>query len=117
MKSSSIRYAFIAFAMSAGPALAGSQSFPLHNGQVEFVMPSGNIGCVYTRQGGSPIYTPADGGPELQCDRVEPSYLRFVLSRFGKAKRIGNVGDQGCCGAPNTLQYGSTWNHGPFTCS
>jgi hypothetical protein len=34
-----------------------------------FVMPSGNIGCVYTPAGGTPVYQPADGGPG--------AYLRY----------------------------------------
>ena len=48
-------------------------------GQVEFVMPSGNIGCIYTPQGGTDIYEPRGGGPELSCDRVFP--LRVIRSR------------------------------------
>lgn len=81
-----------------------------------FVMPSGNIGCVYIPEGGTQTYQPADGGPELSCDRVEPKYLRATLGRSGKAVVRSNVGDQGCCGGEKTIPYGETWAAGPFTC-
>lgn len=81
-----------------------------------FVMPSGNIGCTYIPEGGTDVYEPADGGPELSCDRIEPKYLRATLGRSGKAVVLSNVGDQGCCGADKTLSYGETWSAGPFTC-
>lgn len=82
----------------------------------EFVMPSGNIGCVYIPEGGTDVYQPEDGGPELSCDRIEPKYLRATLGRSGKGRVLSNVGDQGCCGAEKTLDYGEVWRGGPFTC-
>ncbi len=82
----------------------------------EFVMPSGNIGCVYTPEGGTDVYQPEDGGPELSCDRVAPKYVRAILGRGGKGRVLTNVGDQGCCGAERTLDYGEVWRAGPFTC-
>ena len=103
-------------AVLAGPALAEPQSFPTDSGQETFVSPSGNIGCVYTPAGGTDIYVPADGGPELFCDRVEPTYLRFTLGAEGPATRTGDVGDPGCCGSENTLDYGAIWRVDPFTC-
>ncbi len=81
-----------------------------------FVMPSGNIGCIYIPEGGTAIYQPTDGGPELSCDRVEPKYVRATLGRAGKAVVRTNVGDQGCCGGDSTISYGETWSAGPFTC-
>lgn len=81
-----------------------------------FVMPSGNIGCIYIPEGGTETYQPADGGPELSCDRVEPKYVRATLGRSGKAVVRTNVGDQGCCGGDRTIPYGETWSAGPFTC-
>ena len=81
-----------------------------------FVMPSGNIGCTYIPEGGTEIYRPADGGPELSCDRVEPKYLRATLGRSGRAVVRTNVGDQGCCGGETNVPYGETWSAGPFTC-
>lgn len=104
--------------MTAGSAgAAGYYTFdPDASGSTSFIMPSQNIGCIYTPQGGSSVYTPPDGGPELLCDRVMPSYRRFILSSSGKAVMYTNVGDQGCCGGDNTLPYGTSWRIEPFTC-
>jgi hypothetical protein len=104
--------------MTAGAAQANSPIvFDQDNsGSTSFVMPSGNIQCIFIPQHGTEVYVPADGGPELSCDRAEPTYLRFTLSRRGPAKVISNVGDQGCCGGPNTLPYGEFWRIPPFTC-
>ncbi|MEJ0097298.1 MAG: hypothetical protein WDM84_04345 [Bauldia sp.] len=87
-----------------------------NSGSISFETPSGNIGCIFIPAGGTEVYVPADGGPELSCDRVAPSYLRFTLSTTGPAALISNVGDQGCCGGPNTLPYGEFWEVPPFTC-
>ena len=108
-------------ALAAGPvppALAGgSVAFgPDPSGAVTFVMPSGNIACIFTPAGGSSVYMPADGGPELSCDRAAPSYLRFTLAASGPARVISNVGDPSCCGGSNTLGYGLTWWAAPFSC-
>jgi hypothetical protein len=85
------------------------------SGQTNFVMPSQNIGCVYTPEGGTPLYKPLDGGPELSCDRVEPQYVRVVLTP-SSLRRFDEVGDGGCCGVENVFAYGSRWSAGPFTC-
>ena len=82
----------------------------------EFSMPSGNIGCIYIPEGGAGAYRPADGGPELSCDRVAPRYIRAVLGRSGRAIVQSDVGDRGCCGAANVIPYGEVWGRGPFTC-
>jgi hypothetical protein len=88
---------------------------PDKNGQVIFVMPSRNVECTYTPAGGTPVYKPADGGPELSCDRRDPRYVRIVLTAKS-IKRFDDVGDQGCCGADNPFPYGMRWSRGPFTC-
>ena len=85
------------------------------SGQISFVMPSQNIGCVYTPAGGTPLYKPFDSGPELSCDRIEPQYVRVVLTT-SSLRRFDNVGDGGCCGVENVFAYGSRWSAGPFTC-
>lgn len=85
--------------------------------QIEFVLPSGNIGCIYTPKGGVAHYQPAGGGPELLCDRVEPKYIRIILGAMGPAELLGNVGDASCCSAEPVLAYGKTWSEGPFTCT
>lgn len=101
-----------------GVAVAAPVSFfPDASGAITFVMPSGNIGCTYTPAGGSSVYIPADGGPELFCDRVEPIYLRFTLSASGPAEITSNVGDPSCCGGSNSFAYGKSWRLAPFTCT
>ena len=93
-----------------------SVNFPAGaNGQIIFVMPSKNIECTYTPKGGTPVYEPYDGGPELSCDRAEPQYVRVVLT-LKNVRRFNNVGDQSCCGVDNVFTHGSRWSHGPFSC-
>lgn len=99
------------------PGQVDSLGFANREGQVEFATPSRNIGCVYTPAGGTSFYKPASGGPELICDRVSPSYVRVVMAPSGPPQRFPNPGDQGCCGAANTLAYGQTWIAGPFACT
>ena len=101
---------------ATSPTQAEEQSFPSNSGQVFFNMPSGNVGCVYTPAGGVAHYQPTDGGPELACDRIEPTYLRFILAARGKARRYNNVGDTSCCDGSNIFRYGNTWSKGPFVC-
>lgn len=84
--------------------------------QEEFVMPSGNIGCIYTPAGGTQTYQPADGGPELSCDIIAPRYVRATLGRAGAATINRAVGDPSCCSAGPVLEYGVTWSGGPFSC-
>lgn len=84
--------------------------------QEEFVLPSGNIGCIYTPEGGTDVYVPQDGGPELACDRVEPRYVRAILSARGAGRLLKNVGDPSCCSAGPVLDYGQRWSAGPFSC-
>jgi len=105
--------------MAAGAAeAAGFILFNADNsGAISFIMPSNNVACVYTPAGGSSVYMPADGGPELSCDRAAPTYLRFTLAASGPASLISNVGDQGCCGGDNTFPYGTAWRVAPFTCT
>jgi hypothetical protein len=86
------------------------------DGQSEFTMPSNNVGCIYTPEGGTATYSTADGGAELSCDRVEPSYVRVILGAHGVARKYTHVGDASCCGADNYLAYGETWAEGPFSC-
>lgn len=107
----------LACLLMTGAAQAGDVRFGLADGQVEFVLPSGNIGCIYTQAGGTSVYEPVDGGPELSCDRVEPAYVRAILGPHGKARRFNNVGDASCCGAGNVLGYGSVWREGSFVCT
>lgn len=84
--------------------------------QEMFMMPSGNIGCVYTPAGGTAVYQPQDGGPELACDIVAPRYVRATLGRAGAATLNHAVGDPSCCSADTVLDYGQGWAQGPFSC-
>lgn len=82
---------------------------------IEFMAPSGNIGCVYTPAGGTAVYQTADGRAELKCDRSEPEYVRVVMSETGPA-RIEPTDERGCCSG-ETIQYGQSWSEGAFTCN
>jgi hypothetical protein len=98
-------------------ALAADRSFmPDEDGQIVFVTPSRNIGCTYIPKGGSTMYTPDDGGPELGCDRIKPKHVRLILSAAGKAFIFEMEGDSGCCSDVNVLNYGERWHTGPFSC-
>jgi hypothetical protein len=105
-----LRFLFILLFVTAFPLLVQAEE------QVEFVLPSGNIGCTYTPQGGTGVYQPVDGGPELLCDRVAPSYARIIMGPKGKAVLHKQVGDASCCSAEPVLAYGKEWTAGPFTC-
>lgn len=76
------------------------------NGTIEFHTPSDNIACSLEESGGG----------ELDCDRLAPVYLRFILPAKGKASMLRDVGDQWCCGGYNELPYGREWQRGAFTC-
>jgi len=100
------------------PAHAKQQTFKAQdNGQISFVMPSGNIGCIYTPRGGTDTYQPVDGGPELSCDRIAPSYVNITLGPKGPAVLTENPGEQGCCGGDNVFAYGNTVTFDGFVCS
>ena len=104
--------------LGAPAALAKDQKFAAGaNGQISFMMPSGNVGCVYTPKGGTTVYEPKDGGPEISCDRVEPSYVNVVLGPKGAAIVTENPGEQSCCGADNVFAYGNTVHFDGFMCS
>src|SRR5690349_6606379 len=98
-----------------GFALAATLAMPVaaaeveldadENGQIEFVMPSGNVGCIVTPEGGTDVYQPEGGGPEMMCDRVEPEYVRVRLGT-DSAEELDEVADPSCCGAEQVLHYG-----------
>ena len=112
-----IRFAVAAIAILALSAPALAVEFDANDqGQIEFTMPSNNVGCIYTPAGGTDTYETADGGAELSCDRIEPAYIRAVLGASGKAKRYTNVGDASCCGSENIFEYGEVWSEGSFSC-
>ena len=112
-----IRFAACAFAVFALAAPALAVEFEANErGQIDFNMPSNNIGCIYTPAGGTDNYETGDGGAELSCDRIAPAYVRAVLGASGKAKRYNNVGDASCCASGTIFEYGEVWSEGPFSC-
>lgn len=112
-----IAVALVLALMTGAPAHAEEQVLEeMDTGQVGFVMPSGNIGCLFTPEGGTDVYMPENGGPELICERVEPSYVTVVLGGEGEATVIENPGEQSCCGAENILAYGNEVELDGFYC-
>lgn len=105
---------FVALFAFSLPSLAGDEPAQ-PAAAIEFQTPSGNIGCIFIPDGGTDVYTPADGRAELQCDRQQPVYMRVILGSSGKARSYVNVGDVACCGG-DMLPYGEVWTAGPFTC-
>lgn len=89
---------------------------PEDNGQIAFTMPSGNIGCLYTPEGGTDTYEPRDGGPELICERIAPEYVTVILGPLEAPEMIVNPAEQGCCGVENIFSYGHVLELGGFTC-
>lgn len=89
--------------------------FPVNrDGTIVFVQPTSNIGCIFTPQGGAVVHK-LDEGPELKCDRVEPEYVRMLLTPK-IIQRYNEVADRNCCGAGPIFAYGARWIHGPFVC-
>ncbi len=108
---------WVAVALMLAPAYAKEQHFAAEaNGQIAFVMPSNNVGCIYTPEGGTATYYPMGGGPELSCDRIEPSYVNVTLGPKGPAIVTENPGEQSCCGADNVFAYGNSAKFDGFTC-
>lgn len=104
-------------AAGAGPPPSSTAAITAEaDGQVMFTTPSNNIGCTFTPAGGTAVYTPRDGGPELVCERVAPRYITVIMGPKGAVQRIDNPGEQGCCSLGHVLGYGQTWVRSPFTC-
>ena len=105
-------------ALLTAPAFAKTQHFDeMDNGQISFVMPSGNVGCLYTPECGTETYQPADGGPELICERVEPTYRTVILTPWDEPTVIKNPGEQSCCGGDNVFKYGNSVELDGFICT
>lgn len=108
---------FAAATLLAAPFAAAKEvTFkPLKSGQIEFQLPSGNIGCLYTPEGGTATYEPVDGGPELLCDRVDPEYVRVILGPEVEAEAIEDPGEQPCCSG-KSLAYHNEVKLDGFIC-
>ena len=119
VRSSLVFAGFAAVAVLLGvPARAFElQQFQANDeGQVEFVMPSGNIGCIYTPEGGTSFYQTWDGLAEIQCDRVEPNYVRAILGGQDGGMLLDDVGDASCCSLTQKFDYDRVVTLGPFQC-
>jgi hypothetical protein len=92
------------------------QMYANDEGQIEFVMPSGNIGCIYTPAGGTSVYQTWDGMAEIQCDRVEPNYVRAILGGQGEGYFADDVEEASCCSLTQKFQYDHVATFGPFQC-
>jgi hypothetical protein len=114
---SSVFALFLSVAFIDGAAAQTVMNFPAgESGVITFVLPSQTIECTYTPKGGTRVYKPFDGGPELSCDRTEPKYVSVVLTPK-KFRRFNDVGEiNPCCSGTNILPPGSRWTQGPFTC-
>lgn len=107
----------LAALLCAAPLAAAEQDIAAGpHGVVEFMLASGNIACAYIPAGGTPVYEPRDGGPELICTRVEPRYVDVVLGPVGAPEVIEEPGEQGCCSVVPVLGYGNSWRMEPFSC-
>jgi hypothetical protein len=107
--------------LSCGGALAQAKFPPTADGRIKFLMPSRNIGCTFTPEGGTEVRQPLDGGPELLCDRSMPEYVRVVLT-LKAVWRFNDVANRDCCdsvsvwGKVPIFAYGTRWTQGPFVC-
>jgi hypothetical protein len=113
------RYACLIAPLLLAPAIALAQPAtfaPDPNGHTDFILAGGKVGCTYVPAGGTKVYKPKDGGPELSCDSIELKYQRYALGKSGKARQINNPNEQSCCGSNNTLAAGARWAGGPFSC-
>lgn len=85
--------------------------------QPSFMPPWGGINCIYTPRGGTHVYKPRDGGPELSCDRHSfGTYDRVYLGPKGPADIVPSPGDASCCSDEPVVQSGERWAKGPFSC-
>lgn len=83
----------------------------------EFMPASGEINCTYTGKGGIDVYMPANGGPEIVCDRsVGHVYERVALYAEGPGRIATHPNERSCCSIHPVLLQGERIVRGPFTC-
>lgn len=87
-----------------------------------FRTPSGNIGCVYMKEGSRADYLRCDVGSGLRPLPPRPRGcefdwgIGFNMAPRGPAK-VTCGSDSVLSPSTRVLRYGSTWRRGPFTCS
>ena len=119
LRNSLVFAGFAALAVLLGlPAKAYElqQFYANDEGQVEFTMPSGNIGCIYTPAGGTSVYETLDGLAQILCDRVEPTYVRAILGGQNEGVLLDAVDDASCCSLTQKFEYDHVVTLGPFQC-
>ena len=113
------RLALLIALTAAAPAWAGGNetAFPVApDGTVSFVMPSGNVGCLYIPAGGTATYATFTGQEELHCTRVEPTYTVVILDHAQRHPVPIASGEMPGLDAGPVLPYGRFWQQGAFTC-
>ena len=107
----------LAFA-NPGVASARTLSFPpKQDGIVQFVTPSGNIGCTYIPFDGAGGIATGVNGPELHCYRLYGKFEAVSLGPVAKALKLVVRGKLACCKTRNVLAYGNTWATGGYACT
>lgn len=85
--------------------------------QSTFMPPSGDINCIYTAKGGTGVYMPLGGGPEVVCDRsADRVYQRAYLGPKGPAENVRRPGDASGCSVEPLLLEDARLRRGPYSC-
>ncbi len=101
-----------------GAVSARTLSFPpKQDGIVQFVTPSGSIGCTYIPFDGAGGITTGVKGPELHCYRLYGKFEAVSLGPVGKALKLVVRGKLACCKTRNILAFGNTWATGGYACT
>ncbi len=104
--------------LCAGSASARTLSFPSgKDGVVQFVTPSGNIGCTYIPFDGAGGIDTGVNGPELHCYRLSGKFDAVSLGPVRKALKLLVEGRLACCKTRNVLAFGNTWRTGGYACT
>jgi hypothetical protein len=101
------------------PALAGSNEwiFPANpDGTIDFIMPSGNVGCRFIPAGGTAVYHTATGQEELHCIRLEPTTTVVILQPVNGGHQPIASTEVPELPMASVLPYGAFWQAGAFVC-
>ena len=105
-------------ALGVGSVSARTLSFPSRNdGVVQFITPSGNIGCTYIPFDGAGGIDTGVNGPELHCYRLSGKFDAVSLGPTKKALKLLVEGKLACCKTRNVLAFGNTWTTGGYACT
>ena len=108
----------VGLGLCLGSASARTLSFPSsQDGVVQFVTPSGNIGCTYIPFDGAGGIDTGVNGPELHCYRLSGKFDAVSLGPVKKALKLLVEGRLACCKTRNVLAFGNTWKTGGYACN